>query len=94
MNLKEQADIIKQSVDIIDLITKYGYQTDRAGFMQCPFHAGDRTASLKVYKRNNSWTCFGCHKGGSVIDFVMHQENATMAEAIRILDGLYGLRLL
>ena len=27
----------------------YGFEVNRSGFMKCPFHTGDRTASLKLY---------------------------------------------
>lgn len=27
----------------------YGFQVGRSGFMKCPFHQGDHTASLKLY---------------------------------------------
>ena len=39
----------------------------------CPFH-NEKTPSLSVNLDMNLWHCFGCQKGGSVIDFIaMHQ---------------------
>ena len=49
----------------------YGFQVGRSGFMKCPFHQGDHTASLKLYDGDGGWHCFGCGAHGSVIDFVM-----------------------
>jgi CHC2 zinc finger len=40
----------------------------RDGKVACPFHE-DRTPSLHVYEGDGGWYCFGCGRGGSVIDF-------------------------
>ncbi len=36
----------------------------------CPSHA-DKTPSLHIYEQTNTWKCFSCGKGSSVIDLVM-----------------------
>jgi len=37
--------------------------------IHCPFHP-DRTPSLHVYDEpERGWTCFGCHRGGTIYDF-------------------------
>lgn len=41
----------------------------RFGFVRCPFHDGDDTGSLKAYDGDRGWHCFGCHRGGTIIDF-------------------------
>lgn len=48
----------------------------------CPFHE-DKTASLKLYKDNNSYYCFGCNKGGDVIDFVMSLQKISFIQAVK-----------
>jgi CHC2 zinc finger len=35
--------------------------------MNCPFH-DDRTPSLHCYPGDRGWKCFGCGRGGSIID--------------------------
>jgi len=42
----------------------------------CPFHT-DTNPSLSVSFKDNKWLwhCFGCHKGGTVIDFLKFYEN-------------------
>lgn len=50
----------------------------------CPLHQ-EKTASLIIYESNNTWWCFGCNKGGSVIDWVMQNEGVTFLEAVKIL---------
>jgi DNA primase len=73
---------------VLDL---YGYKT-RHGFMVCPFH-GDTDASLKVYKGTGGWHCFGCGKGGSVVDFVMEQEGCDFRTAVAAIDKALRLGL-
>ena len=74
---------------ILDL---YGYQA-KHGFMCCPFH-GEKAPSLKIYKGNGGWHCFGCGKGGSVIDFVMQQENCNFRTAVSAIDKALHLGLM
>lgn len=94
MNVREAAETIKRTVDMSQILDMYGMKTDRAGFLQCPFHAGDHTASLKVYKGNRGWSCFGCHKGGTVIDFVMQMDSLTFREAVDKIDEQMNLHLM
>ena len=84
---------IRQRVSLSDVLSRYGFQPDRRGYINCPFHPGDRDASLRVYK-DNTWHCFGCHKYGSVIDFVMEMEHMDFRQACLHLDRMYDLRLM
>lgn len=54
-------------------------------FCNCPFHVGDRTASLKIYP--TSFYCFGCGKGGDIITFVEQYYNMTFPEACEWISG-------
>ena len=85
---------IKDRVRISDVLALYHLEPGRAGFIHCPFHAGDRDASLKVYPEQNSWHCFGCGKGGSVIDFVMEMEHYGFRQAAAKLDSDFHLGLI
>ena len=84
MNPKSAAQVIRDSVTMEQIITLYGYKT-KHGFMICPFH-GDKDASLKVYPGTGGWHCFGCGKGGSVIDFVMEHEGCDFRTAVVAID--------
>lgn len=89
----DRAAEIKSRVSMLDVIERYGYETNRAGFMRCPFHSGDHTASLKIYPGERGWHCFGCGKGGSVIDFVMEHDGLSFKDACKTLDSMFGLSL-
>ena len=51
---------------------------------KCPFH-DEKTGSFVIYTNQNSWWCFGCSEGGSVVDFVMKQQNLKFIDAINYL---------
>ena len=89
MNRKMAAEEIKRLVSMQMLTDRYGYKV-KHGKMMCPFH-GDRNASLQIYPDTGGWHCFGCGRGGSVIDFVMEQEDCSFAKAVDALDQAFGL---
>ena len=92
MNTKQAAQAIRDTVPMTRILDIYGYHT-RRGVMPCPFH-GERNPSLKIYPDTGGWHCFGCNRGGSVIDFVMEQENCSFPTAVRAIDGALGLHLM
>jgi DNA primase len=78
-------DLVKQNIDIVNEIGKY-VQLKKEGKLYkglCPFHADKDTLSLVVY--SDSWWCYGCGKGGSIIDFIMHLKSCTAIEACTLL---------
>lgn len=83
MNLEE----VKEVNPIREIVTSYGYRINRAGFISCPFHNGDRTPSCKVYK--DSYYCHACGANGDVIDFVGRMENCSFKDAFIKLGGTY-----
>ena len=78
---------IKQNYSMREVLSRYGLVPNRSGFVRCPFHKGDRTASMKIYK--DSFYCFGCGVGGDIFVFVERMENITFKEAYRLLGGTY-----
>lgn len=71
----------------------YGFQVGRSGFMKCPFHQGDHTASLKLYDGEGGFHCFGCGAHGSVIDFVMRLFDLTFRQAVLRINADFHLGL-
>ena len=68
-----------------------GLHPNPSGFIACPFH-DERTPSLKLY-RDGGWKCFGCGKGGSVIDFTCELYGLSPLEAVRQLNRDFRLGL-
>ena len=93
MDIRQAAQAIRDSVTMRQVTELYGYQA-KNDFICCPFHAGDRTASLRIYDGSGGWHCFGCGKHGSVIDFVMEHEGCNFKTAVHALDRTFGLNLL
>ena len=59
-------------------------------FGLCPFH-GEKTASFSVSPDKGIYYCFGCHKGGSVINFEMEIEGLSYPDAVRALAQRVGM---
>lgn len=53
-------------------------------FGLCPFHS-EKTASFSVAPEKGIYYCFGCHKGGGVINFIMEIESLDYPDAVRFL---------
>ena len=58
----------------------------------CPFHS-EKTPSFSVVPDEQFYYCFGCHAGGSVVQFVMDAEKLTYVEAIKYLAQRAGMEL-
>ena len=61
-------------------------------FGLCPFH-GEKTASFSVAPDKGIYYCFGCHKGGGAINFVMEMEGLTYPDAVRALASRCGMEV-
>jgi DNA primase len=86
-DLKRQADIVRVIQDYVQLKKK------GANWMACcPFHK-EKTPSFSVSPTKEIFFCFGCHKGGSVFNFVMEIERVAFPEAIRIVADKIGMPL-
>ncbi|HKP48139.1 MAG TPA: DNA primase [Pyrinomonadaceae bacterium] len=86
-DLKRQTDIVRVVQDYVQLKKK------GANWMACcPFHK-EKTPSFSVSPAKEIFYCFGCHKGGSVFNFVMEIERATFPEAIKIVADKVGMPL-
>lgn len=85
--MNETAEAIKQAVSIWEAAEFYGFHPNRAGYIRCPFHPGDRQASLKLYPGSGGFCCFGCGAKGSVIDFTMLLFDESFTEACKRLNS-------
>jgi len=61
-------------------------------FGLCPFH-GEKTASFSVSPDKGICYCFGCHKGGGVINFMMEIEGLSYPDAVRNLAKRAGMQV-
>ncbi len=86
-DLRRQADIVRVVQDYVQLKKK------GANWMACcPFHK-EKTPSFSVSPAKEIFFCFGCHKGGSVFNFVMEIERVAFPEAVKIVADKVGMPL-
>ena len=80
--------------DIADVVGMYVHLTKKGAnyWGLCPFH-GEKTPSFSVNTNKQMFYCFGCHKGGNVITFLMEYENLTFQEAVKELAERSGVEL-
>ena len=85
----EAADIDVDEIKKIpvgDLLeTNPKFKSANREFYRCPLH-NETNASFVWYKDNNSWYCFGCCKGGSIIDLYMELNDCDFYKALRELS--------
>ena len=72
--------------DIVDVVSSYVTLKKKGSnyFGLCPFH-NEKTGSFSVSPEKQICYCFGCHHGGSVIQFTMEIENLSFPDAVRFL---------
>ena len=61
-------------------------------FGLCPFH-GEKTASFSVAPDKGMYYCFGCHKGGGPVNFMMELEGLSYPDAVRALAKRVGMEV-
>ena len=79
---------------IEDVVGQY-VQLRRSGgnlFGLCPFH-GEKTASFSVAPDKGIYYCFGCHKGGGAVNFMMEIEGLSYPDAVRALAKRVGMQV-
>lgn len=80
--------------DIVDVVGSYVQLTRKGAnlFGLCPFHS-EKTGSFSVAPDKQIYYCFGCKKGGGVVNFIMEEENLSYPEAIRFLAKRAGMEV-
>ena len=81
--------------DIVDVVGSYVHLSKRSGsnyFGLCPFH-NERTPSFAVNPSGQFYHCFGCGKGGGVINFIMEIENLSYPDAVANLAQRAGMQV-
>ena len=80
-------DELTERNDIVDVVSQYVRLTKKSGanlFGLCPFHS-EKTPSFSVAPDKQIYHCFGCGKGGGVINFIMEIENLSFPDAVAFL---------
>ena len=77
---------LRSRVSLEEVVSEYVplKQKGRRFWGCCPFH-NEKTPSFSVDSESQLYYCFGCHKGGTVINFVMDMERMEFMDAVRLL---------
>ena len=80
--------------DIVDVVGSYVSLVSKSGSYWgcCPFHS-EKTPSFHVLQDKQIYYCFGCKKGGGVVNFIMEEENLSFPEAVRFLAKRAGMEV-
>ena len=92
---RKTIDQVYQATDIVDVVSDF-VSLRKSGVNYkglCPFHE-EKTPSFVVSPARGTCHCFGCHKGGNAINFLMELNNMTYPEAIRWLARKYNIEVI
>ncbi len=77
-------------VGIIQVCSEFYEEPDRRGFVHSPV-TKDKTRSMKLYEKTNSYYDFAGGKGGDIISLVSYVQKIDNWQALRLLCDHYGL---
>ena len=91
---QEKIDEIRAASDAVDVISSYVKLKKRGKdyLGLCPFHQ-EKTPSFSVSPQKQLFYCFGCHRGGDVVKFVMEYEKSSYVEALEQLAERAGIAI-
>lgn len=80
--------------DIVEIVEQFVRLKRRGAnyIANCPFH-NEKSPSFSVSASKGIFKCFGCGKGGNVVQFIQEHEKVTYPEAIRWLADFYKITL-
>lgn len=78
--------------DIVDVIGQFTELKKKGANYEacCPLHK-EKTPSFKVNPVRGTFHCYGCHKGGNAITFMMEHEAMNFPQAVKCLAQKYGI---
>lgn len=90
----EIVEQVREASDIVEILSEYLplKRKGRNWWACCPFHK-EKTPSFSVSPDKQIYYCFGCHKGGNVISFLMEHEKLPFVEALQLLATKANIRL-
>jgi DNA primase len=85
---------VNDKLDAVAVVSDYVRLENKGGryWGLCPFH-NEKTGSFTVNPDLKVYHCFGCGKGGSVINFVMEMDKLSFPETIELLAKRFRIGL-
>lgn len=94
MTQSDGVTLVKEHISIVEVVGRYT-QLQRRGQRlagRCPLH-NEKTPSFYVDDTKGLFHCFGCQKGGDLIQFIMDVEGMEFIDALEFLADLAGVEL-
>lgn len=88
-------ELIKSKLDIVEVVSSYVPELKRAGAnykANCPFHS-EKSPSFMVNPSLQIYKCFGCGKGGDVINFIQEFLRIDFPEALKVSAERAGVEI-
>lgn len=79
-----------KELPMVEVVTRSGVAVTQRHMAVCPFHP-DRNPSMHVH--DDWWYCYGCHKTGDQIQFVMEFHHLEFKDALGWLADQFGVPL-
>lgn len=81
-------------VDIVSVIQEFVFLQKKGKKFEacCPFH-NEKTPSFSVNPEQKFYYCYGCHKSGNAITFLIEYQNMSFVEAVEWLANKVGFKL-
>jgi DNA primase len=91
---EEKIEEVRNATDIVEYVGRFVPLKKRGKnyLGVCPFH-NEKTPSFNVSADKQMYYCFGCHRGGDVIKFVMEWDKIAYPEAIELLAERAGVQM-
>ena len=83
-NIIEEIIARNDIASVVGQFVRFSKTSGQNLFGLCPFHSED-TPSFSVSTSKQIYYCFGCHKGGNVIHFMMEIEKCGYLDAVKML---------
>ena len=95
---QEQLKQIRESVNIVDVISNYGIKLTKKGNNYvgfCPFHTDVNHPAFTVSPEKQIYKCFTCEKTGNVFDFLMEEKiyGMTFPEAVKTIADMGNIKI-
>ena len=86
---KTMLDEMANKIDLVDYASNICEIKRKSGnyYTSCFIH-DEKTPSLCIFPKTNSWYCFGCGAGGNIYNFIMKYENISFQEAVEKVANL------
>lgn len=91
---KEIIDKIRQSVNIVDAVSKYAELKKRGKYYWClcPFEP-ENTPSFTVDEVNQRYRCYSCGRNGNVFDFIAEKEHLSFPQSVLRIADDFGIKV-